>query len=229
MRETYLDEKVAQVLSPLQFSEQKIDLMYRAAKERIDADSEYLNRSLDTLVKQLGSLKTKENKLLDTFLADQISKEIYDVKILEIHNNRISLEKQINDMRSKQSVSTLEPIKKIFMQGSRAVADYLKAPDAEKRNIVSELLWNLSVKDRKIAQVSYRSPYDILAKSPKTGDISILCREGESNSHGFLRTILSRVRLPIPPSRQSSKCRRKPAENQFYDLDLQAPAVQYWP
>src|SRR3990167_10417833 len=29
------------------------------------------------------------------------------------------------------------------------------------------------------------------------------CREGESNSHGLLRTILSRVRLPIPPSRHT--------------------------
>lgn len=29
-----------------------------------------------------------------------------------------------------------------------------------------------------------------------------MCREGESNSHGLLRTILSRVRLPIPPSRR---------------------------
>jgi hypothetical protein len=28
-----------------------------------------------------------------------------------------------------------------------------------------------------------------------------LCRRRESNSHGFLRTILSRVRLPIPPLR----------------------------
>jgi len=46
----------------------------------------------------------------------------------------------------------------------------------EKRNIISELLWNLSVKDRKIAQVSYRSPYDILAKAPKNGDIFTLCR-----------------------------------------------------
>jgi hypothetical protein len=31
------------------------------------------------------------------------------------------------------------------------VADYLKAPDEEKRNIVSELFWNPSIKDRKIA------------------------------------------------------------------------------
>lgn len=69
------------------------------------------------------------------------------------------------------------------MQGSRAVADYLKAPDTEKRNIVSELLWNLSVKDRKIAQVSYRSPYDILAKAPKNGDIFTLCPGWESNPH----------------------------------------------
>ncbi len=188
MRETYLDEKVAEILTPLQFSEQKIDLMYRAAKEKIDADSEYLNRSLDMLLKQLESLKTKESKLLDTFLADQISKEIYDIKILEIHNNRISLEKQINDMKSKQAVSTLEPIKKIFTQGSRAVADYLKAPDYEKRNIISELLWNLSVKDRKIAQVSYRSPYDILAKAPKNGDIFTLCLGWESFPTGTVQS-----------------------------------------
>ena len=31
----------------------------------------------------------------------------------------------------------------------------------------------------------------------------VMCREGESNSHGLLRTILSRVRLPVPPSRLS--------------------------
>ena len=30
----------------------------------------------------------------------------------------------------------------------------------------------------------------------------MLCRERESNSHGLPRTILSRVRLPIPPPRQ---------------------------
>ena len=36
------------------------------------------------------------------------------------------------------------------------------------------ILWNLSMKDGNIAQVSYRSPYDIMAKEPKTGEIKTL-------------------------------------------------------
>src|SRR5687768_8508531 len=40
-------------------------------------------------------------------------------------------------------------------------------------------------------------------KTHKTWILFLLCRERESNSHGLLRTILSRVRLPIPPSRLS--------------------------
>ncbi len=42
---------------------------------------------------------------------------------------------------------------------------------------------------------------EILKNQSDALAFSILCREGESNSHGLLRTILSRVRLPIPPSR----------------------------
>ena len=183
MRETYLDEKIIEILSPLQFSEQKINLMYRAAKEKLDADSGYITSSIDILSKQLESLKTKESKLLDTFLADQISKEIYDVKVLEMGNARTSTVKQITELKSKQAVSTLEPIKNIFLQGNRAIEKFTNAPDEEKRNIVSELLWNLSMKDRKIAQVSYRSPYDILAKVPKDADFLELCPGWESNPH----------------------------------------------
>ena len=175
MREIFLNEKLIEVLSHLCLSEKKIDILYRSAKERLDADSKYLQNSLDTLSKQLESFKAKESKLLDTFLEDHISKEVYDAKILEINNMKISMEKQISDLKSKQAVSTLELIKKTFIQGSKAVSDYVKGSDNEKRNLVSEVLWNLSVKDRKIAQVSYRSPYDILAKAPKNADISTLC------------------------------------------------------
>ena len=181
MREVFLDEKLIEVFGSLHLSEQKIDLLYRSAKEKVDADHQYLQNSLDTLSKQLESLTTKESRLLDTFLADQISKEIYDAKILEIRNERVSLEKQISDLKSKQAGSTLELVKDAFLKGSRAMKDYAKSQGEEKRNLVSDLLWNLSVKDRKIAQVSYRSPYDILAKAPKNADISTLCARQDSN------------------------------------------------
>ena len=59
--------------------------------------------------------------------------------------------------------------------------NFVDGNDDEKRIIASKILWNLSMKDGNIAQVSYRSPYDIMAKAPKTGDISTLLRGLESN------------------------------------------------
>ena len=176
LREIYLDEKLVDVFKPLHLTEQKIDLLYQAAKERVGADTEYLQKSLDTLGKQLESLKAKESKLLDTFLADQISKEVYDAKVLELSNAKTSTEKQFKELKSRQPLSTLEPIRDIFIQGSKATDDYSNADDQEKRNLVSELLWNLSIKDRNIAKVSYKSPFDILAKLPKNADFLTLCR-----------------------------------------------------
>ena len=63
-------------------------------------------------------------------------------------------------------------------------------------------------------------------KIPHTG-IYCLCRERESNPHELLRTILSRVRLPIPPSRHFKKHTayflfRLYSQNQYRDGGLLA-------
>jgi hypothetical protein len=47
------------------------------------------------------------------------------------------------------------------------------------------------MKDGNIAQVSYRSPYDIMAKAPKTGDINTLLGGKESDLHKQLQRLLS--------------------------------------
>jgi hypothetical protein len=57
----------------------------------------------------------------------------------------------------------------------------MEADDAKKRKIVSSLLWNLSIKNKTVAQVSFKSPYDILAKGGKNNDILNLRREWDSN------------------------------------------------
>ena len=182
MRENFLYETIAPILQTIKYDEEIIEIMYQAAKEKTDIKDTYAESVLSTLQSRLESCKTKESRLLDTFLADQISKDIYDAKILEIHNERVSLDQQLKEARSKSTPAlTLEPIKNVFLEASRAMKDFTDADDEQKRKVIEKLLWNLSIKNRTVAQQSFKSPYSILAKSPKTGDILTLCAVRDSN------------------------------------------------
>lgn len=183
MRETYLYEKFALILDNIAFSERKIELMYQAAKEKINAESDYSAKIIATLQNELQSLTTKESRLLDTFLGEQISKDVYDSRVLEMHNAKISLEKQIKELEMKAPVRMLEPVKKVFLQAHRAKKEFLAGDDFKKRKILESLCWNLSFKERNVASMKLKSPYDIMFKAPKTGDISTLLRDLESNQN----------------------------------------------
>ena len=181
LREKYLYTLVGDIFTKIDFTEQKIELMYEAAQEQTGTDMAYIEQILATLQTQLQSLATKESRLLDTFLAQQISKELYDQKNLEIQNERVSISKKIKDLESRQPSSTLEPTKKLFLEASRATKDFLDGDDAKKRKIVENLLWNLSMKNKTVAQVRLKSPFDIMAKVPKNASFENLRAIEESN------------------------------------------------
>ncbi len=182
LRENYLYDKISLLFENLDFTERKIELMYQAAKERVSTDTEYFDTAISTLQSSLDSLKTRENKLLDTFLAEQISKDLYDSKILELHNERVSLNKQISELKVKHPVSTLEPTKEFFLRGSRAAKEFLDKGDDGKKEILESLLWNLSLNQGNVVNIKYKSPYDIMAKADKNADFLTLCWGGDLNS-----------------------------------------------
>ncbi len=191
MRETKVYDLIAPILDKVKFDEEIIDIMFNAAKERQLHDNSYVESIVTSCQNRLESLKAKETRLLDTFLDGQISKEIYDAKVLEIHNEKICAEKQMSEAKTKNDILALEPTKEAFLLGNRAMKSFVDGNDDEKRIIASKILWNLSMKDGNIAQVSYRSPYDIMAKAPKTGDIKTLLRDLDSNQDNKLQRLVS--------------------------------------
>lgn len=175
IRENYLYEKVSEQLGKVIFSERKIELMYKAAQERNGGNAEYITKAIDTLQKELGSLKTRESKLLDTFLAEQITKDLYDKKALEIFNEKASTEKQIKELKLKQPAFTLEPIKNLFLQANKAQKEFLDGNSEKKHEVVKNLLWNLSLKDKNIVNTQYKKPFDVMASVPKNASFRTLC------------------------------------------------------
>ena len=191
MRESYLYEKVSDVLTSIAFSERKIEVMYQAAKEKLELNSGYVEHALISLQIQLDNLKTKESLLLDTFLAGQITKDLYDSKIIALHNEKVSLTQQLKEAESAQPSLLLEPTKKVFLQASRARKEFLEGDDFKKRNILENLCWNLSLKEKNIHNVSLKSPFDIMAKTPKNASISTMLGDLESNQDNILQRDMS--------------------------------------
>jgi site-specific DNA recombinase len=181
LREKYLYPLVAGIFDDLAFTERKIELMYRSAKEETEDAHGESRQALVSLQKRLQALPAQESRLLDTFLAEQISKELYDQKVAGIQHERLDLSKQIERLEAGAPLRTLEPTKEVFLDCSRAKKEFVDADEAKKRAIVEKLLWNLFVEDGKIVQVQYKSPYHAIAKAPKNGSILEMRALRESN------------------------------------------------
>ncbi len=57
----------------------------------------------------------------------------------------------------------------------------LAGPDEQKRIIVSELLWNLSIAGQKVQGLQFKSAYAMVAKNPKPGNLGEMLRDLDSN------------------------------------------------
>ena len=181
LREKSINDMVAEILSNLAFSPRKVELAYQAAKLRAESQNTYNTSVLDKLVEELQAIPRKEKMLLDTYLAEQISKEMYDAKILDLKNQKTVLEADKKLQESRQPLITLEPVKNIFLDGITRQKEFIEANDEKKRRIVEKVLWNLSIKDKKIITAQYKSPYQLLANSPKNLTISQLLGYKGSN------------------------------------------------
>lgn len=171
LRENYLYKEIAKILGNLHISERKIELMYQSAKERVNADMGYLDKVLEGLQKELESSRLKESKLLDVFLDEQITKEIYDKKVLDLQNEQILIRKQIKDLEKQQPAFTLEPVKNIFLQANKSQKEFLDGDEVKKHEIVKNLLWNLTIKDKNIVKIQYKDVFEVISKMPKNGSI----------------------------------------------------------
>lgn len=179
MRESYLYPLIESIFDELHFDEELIEIMYKAAKERLATKTADTNSILLTLQKSLESLKAKESRLLDTYTEGQIPKALYDEKILEVQNQRTVTLAQIQQQGQKSYAPeiTLEPVKKIFLDSSRAKKEFSEADIFLKHKLLEKLLWNLTIKDNKIVSYQFKMPFSVLAKTPKTGAFTTLLRD----------------------------------------------------
>ncbi len=189
LRAEKLDELVAETLTALQSDPELVELAYEASKERLNLDSRYAAASLGNLQERLSALEDAQSRLTDKFVSEVVPEAVYEAKMWSVGNEIVALKTQISKLQgvAEEGCATLEPVKKVFMTGNTAVFNYLKGNSENKRILVQELLWNLSIKNQKVQEYQFKNEYAILAKDPKPSDISEMLRDRDSNPDSTLQ------------------------------------------
>ncbi|MFA6428691.1 MAG: recombinase family protein [Candidatus Buchananbacteria bacterium] len=179
LRSEQADKLVAKVFARLRFDEELIDIAYQAAKQKTQGDQQYLESSKVVIVSQLNLVRQKQDKLLDSYLAELIPEEVYKQKLQALNNEQVATEAQLKSLdqeAGKVGVSTLERIKEVFLTANKAKKEFLTGNDYQKGWLIKILLWNLKLENKNLAEVKYKNPYQLLADSPKK--LSILQMQG---------------------------------------------------
>lgn len=176
LKNTDVDQLLSKLFLNLKFDEEFIEISYEAYKARNADKNNYAKSSLTGLSNELNALTDKESRLVDGYVSQLITEVIYKQKKLEIENQRATLNNQIKEIQAKDGVSevTLEQIKDVFLDGSRAAEKYLLVDEQEKRNMLKKLLSNAYIQNQKVTQYQFKSPYQVLALSPKNSDLNTM-------------------------------------------------------
>lgn len=177
LRSEPASELIADALEAIRFDDEIIEIMYEAARERYAENYSHTEEVEKRLQEQLEFLEKQELSAFEDSSSGLLRRELYERKMKEIQNSRTVLDQQIKDLKKQEGVSTLEPIRNLFKQANTMRNRFLEASDQKKRIVASEALSNLYVFNGNTEEVRYKMPFEIMAKSPKKGDLATMLRD----------------------------------------------------
>lgn len=184
IKEENLSEELVSIFDKLVFDEKLVDLVYRAKLADNKSSLSYLEEAITGLQNRLKTLEDRKRVLLDSYLDRVVSEADYKAKSLTIENEIVLINKDIRELENKkisQDDSTLERIKNLFLAPKQMKKSFLSKNPDEQRNILIDVLWNAEISNKKIANISYKEPYNALSKIENKSDFSSMRRSGDSN------------------------------------------------
>ena len=177
LTENHITQELTKMFDDVVISEKLINKCYQANKEKLGETDEYLVQAKQSIQTAIKQAENRKNKLLDLYLDGNLVKEVYDQKEKVLNNQIIQLKKDLQELKQQKqnnSEITLERIKNIFLYPIQAKKQFEKESNTEKEITVKTLLWNAQFGNKKIAQLSFKEPYNELSKIKNKSDFSQL-------------------------------------------------------
>lgn len=172
LRGERIEDGFVDLIGKFNFDEKLVDIVYRAALEKKNLNQEYTDKARATITNGLELTARKREKLLDSYLAEMLSKDVYEAKMGELNSEEVGLQAELARLGNQtlNGKNTLELARDIILKANLAKKEYEEAKEFEKRNYLKKVLWNLSWRDGEVANFKLKKPYQIMAEAPLVMD-----------------------------------------------------------
>ena len=184
LKENDVTDELSNIFDNVIINEKLINMCYQADKVKMGETDSYLIQASQSLETTLTKATDRQNKLLDLYLDGNLTKEVYDIKIIKLDNEIVQLKKDLDELKHKKSLNTettLEQIKNIFLFPIKAKKEFGDRKNGRQEIIVKTLLWNAQMKNKKIAHLSFKEPYLGISKIEDKSDFLSVRRERDLN------------------------------------------------
>ena len=184
IKEENLSTELNGVFDNLIFDEKVVNLVYRAKQRESGNVLSYLEEAILGLQNRLKTLEERKKVLIDGYLDKVVLEGDYKAKNQIIENEIVLINKDLQELEIKKSSQdniTLERIRNAFLEPKTMQKEFLSKKPDEQRNTLITLLWNASVANKKIANISFKEPYNVLSKIENKSDFNSVRRRRDSN------------------------------------------------
>ena len=198
LKESDVSEELNKVFDKVVIQERLINMCYKAEKEKLGETDSYITQASQSLETSLSKAESRKSKLLDLYLDGNLSKDAYDLKLVELDNEIVKLKKDLDELKQKKESNneiTLERIKSVFLFPIQAQKEFATAKNVRQEEIVKTLLWNASMRNKKIANLTFKEPYSLLSRIQDKSDFLSVRRGWDSNPRCLSTRRFSR---PLP-------------------------------
>src|SRR3989344_1512534 len=161
-----LEEKVANQLKKIQFSESFSQRVIDKAKELVKRSREARDEEIQALRNKVKALDVKRNTLEDNLLDQTIDKETFKRKHNELELQIQNLENDIATIEN-QSGFDVDVISDILSLTQNVYETYKRANFEAKKHYLSIFFERLEVKDKEISKVAYAPLFNRLLEAEK--------------------------------------------------------------
>lgn len=158
VREEELDKQVNAAIKAVTIDESLADYMNMILKDTYKDLQVMTKEKAEYLSREINTIKTNQEKLLDLLIADRISQEIYDKKLngynvqLECLENQLKIEKMNDDKFIDEGQKIIDLSKKLYNL-------YLKQNIKEKQNMLKTIFAKLWLEE-KVLHYEYNKPFN---------------------------------------------------------------------
>jgi site-specific DNA recombinase len=165
-REEVLSAQIDELLARIELSPQLIDALISDAA-LLDAEQGSSTHSERAAVEaSITANRARQDKLLDAYLDEAIPVDAYRVKAESLADEQRALELRLAELVEPPRSTSALVAERARMAGSARVR-FAGGTDEERREIVSSVLCNLTVKDGRIASYQYKRPFGVLEQDSK--------------------------------------------------------------